>query len=330
MEILDLRLIETKDLRPLLEEERIAWRDILRWDYSTTAAMVIRFMDARALTGYAMMEAGRAVGYSFYVIECNKGLIGDAFFSPNHRNGTNEVQLITHILETLQATPGLRRIEAQLLNLDAPGLREHFHSLGFQSYDRQFLFLSIPAAGLETDAGDSLWRMAEWDGQYFQMAAELILTSYRGHVDSEISDQYRSQAGAVRFLENIIRFPGCGTFLPEASLLAFSSGSSAASQLCGVILTSIVSDRVAHITQLCVAPEQRGRGLGRNMIGHAVRILRQRGFQGATLTVTLANTRAIQLYRSLGFRTLTTFPAFSWDAPPRQQRAPRRKVASRS
>jgi len=329
MEILDLRLIGTDDLRPLLEEERIAWRDTLRWDYTATATMVIRFMEARALSGYAALVAGRVVGYSFYVIESDKGLIGDAFLSPEFRNGSNEVQLITHVLETLQATPGIRRIEAQLLNLDAPGLREHFLSQGFQGYDRQFLFLSIPDAGADATTTDSRVRVTEWDSEWFQSAAELILESYREHVDSAISDQYRTQAGAVRFLENIIRLPGCGAFLPEASFLAFAKGSSVRGGLCGIILTSVVSERVAHITQLCVAPEQQGRGLGRHLIGKVAGVLREKGFQGATLSVTVANARAMDLYRRLGFAPLTTFPAFAWDAPPRQRRITQRRFATR-
>ncbi|MBI3934495.1 MAG: GNAT family N-acetyltransferase [Acidobacteria bacterium] len=330
MEILDLRLIRNQDLQPLLEEEGIVWRNTLRWDYAATAAMVLRFMEARALTGYAMVEAGRVVGYSFYVLEHNKGLIGDAFVRAEYRNGSNEVRLITHVVETLQATPGIRRIEAQLLNLDAPGLREHFLSQGFQGFDRHFLYLSIPDAIVEAKDGNSEWQMTEWDSHYFQAAAELILAAYRGHVDSAISDQYRTQPGAVRFLENIIRLPGCGTFLPGASFLALCGDGSLRSGLGGIILTSVVSDRVAHITQLCVAPEQRGRGLGRRLIRHVVNVLRASGFQGATLTVTVSNTRAVELYRSLGFTPLTTFPAFAWDAPQRRQRFVHKKVASRS
>jgi len=330
MEVLDLRLIRTEDLRPLLEAEGAVWRENLRWDYSATGAMVLRFMEARALTGYAVLEGSRVVGYSFYVMESGKALIGDAFVHPEYRGGEHEVQLMTHLLETLQATPGLRRIEAQLLNLDGAAIREHFQSIGFQGYDRQFLYLAIPDAGGFPAAEDTAVRIVEWDSRWFPAAAGLILESYRGHVDSAISDQYRTQAGAVRFLENIIRLPGCGTFLPPASFLAVSGDAAARSRLCGMILTSVVSDRVAHITQLCVEPKKQGRGLGGRLIGQVVGVLRQKGFQGATLSVTVANTRAVELYRSLGFVPLTCFPAFVWDAPARPRRFTPKKMAARS
>lgn len=330
MEILDLRLTVPEDLRALLDEEKAVWQDTLRWDYSATAAMVLRFVEARALTGYAVIEQGRAVGYSFYVIENSKGLIGDAFISREFRNGSHEVRLMTHVLETLQATPGIRRIEAQLLNLDGPAIRQHFLSQGFHGYDRQFLYLSLPDAGKFAGTYDAGLRLEEWDSRWFQAAAGLIRASYHGHVDSAISDQYRTQAGAVRFLENIIRLPGCGTFLPEASFLAVTEGGSSQGQLCGMILTSVVSDRVAHITQLCVAPEMQGRGMGRRLVEQVVEVLRKKRFQGATLSVTVANTRAVELYRSLGFAPLIFFPALVWDAPPRPRRFNPRKIVTRS
>ena len=329
MEILDLRLIRSQDLLPLLEEERVAWRDRLRWDYSATAAMVTRFMDARALNGYALREGGRVVGYAFYVVEYGKGLIGDAFISAAFRDGVNEVQLATHMLETLQATPGLRRIEAQLLNLDCEPLRQHFCSQGFQLFERQFLFLSIADAAVDAGLGAPPAILEPWDSRYFQAAAGLIQSAYRGHVDSRISDQYQTQAGTVRFLENIIRFPGCGNFLPPASFLAFAPGGRGRGELCGMILTSVVSDGVAHITQLCVSPTLRGRGLGRRLIGAVTDALRQHRFEGATLTVTVANTAAMDLYRSLGFTRLSAFPAFAWDAPQRPPRTAVKRLAIR-
>jgi ribosomal protein S18 acetylase RimI-like enzyme len=80
------------------------------------------------------------------------------------------------------------------------------------------------------------------------------------------------------------------------------------------MLTSVVSERVAHITQLCVAPELQGRGIGRALLLRALQTLRQKGFDAVTLTVTALNTRASALYGSLGFLTLLGFPAFAWDA----------------
>jgi ribosomal protein S18 acetylase RimI-like enzyme len=327
MEILDLRLLRPSDLQPLLEEEKQVWMESLRWDYSATASMVSRYLQGRALTGYAAVEDGRAVAYSFYICEGHKGLIGDAFVSRRFRDGITETRLLTHLVETLLATPTVRRVEAQLIQMGTASVREFFRSQGFATYDRKFLLLEL--APKNAPGGKALARnviLKDWEGRWFSNAADLITRAYRGHIDSRISDQYLSRAGAERFLENIIQYPGCGTFDPAASHLAFS----AESHLCGMILTSIVSDRVAHITQLCVAPDLHGQGIGRYLLLHCLESLRQRGFQAVTLTVTAANGRAVKLYEKTGFSALAGFPAFAWDAPALLSHTTERREAARS
>jgi hypothetical protein len=79
MEILDLRHFSSADLRPLLEDEIAMWGRTLSWDYATSAEMILRYMDAKILPGYAAIERGSIFGYSFFVYEQNKGVIGDLF-----------------------------------------------------------------------------------------------------------------------------------------------------------------------------------------------------------------------------------------------------------
>src|ERR1035437_1430319 len=65
MEILDLRHFSSADLRPLLEDEISMWGRMLSWDYTTSAEMILRYMDAKILPGYAAIERGSIFGYSF-------------------------------------------------------------------------------------------------------------------------------------------------------------------------------------------------------------------------------------------------------------------------
>jgi hypothetical protein len=51
----------------------------LSWDYATSAEMILRYMDAKILPGYAAIERGSLFGYSFFVYEQSKGVIGDLF-----------------------------------------------------------------------------------------------------------------------------------------------------------------------------------------------------------------------------------------------------------
>src|SRR5579863_9905159 len=84
MNIVDLRQTSVRQLEPLLEEEARHWRDDLHWDYRGALELIKRFPEAHALAGSVAMENGSAVGYSFYVLEEQKGLIGGLYVSAKH------------------------------------------------------------------------------------------------------------------------------------------------------------------------------------------------------------------------------------------------------
>jgi hypothetical protein len=83
MNIVDLRQTSVRQIEPLLEEEARHWRDELHWDYRGALELIKRFLDAHALAGCVAFENGAAAGYSFYVLEDQKGLIGGLYVSPN-------------------------------------------------------------------------------------------------------------------------------------------------------------------------------------------------------------------------------------------------------
>ena len=155
-----------------------------------------------------------------------------------------------------------------------------------------------------------------WQTSFYNPTAELIHHAYLGHIDSEINDQYRTLAGSLRFLHNIIRFPGCGAFDPESSFALLNRPQKnvpGSGSLAAVLLCSRVAPDTAHITQLCVAPAHRGQGLGRQLLHHVLEHLPTRGYRALTLTVTEANASALRLYTAAGFRTRHRFEALVHD-----------------
>ena len=103
VEILDLRHFTSSDLRPLLDQEARVWSRLLAWDYRSSADMILRYVDAKILPGYAAVENGHLRGYSFFVYEGSKGVIGDLFALPDDGHTLKlERQLVTHVIETLQ------------------------------------------------------------------------------------------------------------------------------------------------------------------------------------------------------------------------------------
>ena len=314
VEILDLRHFSSADLRPLLEQEVDTWASALCWDYRNSADMILRYVDAKILPGYAAVDRGNVVGYSFFVYEGSKGVVGDLFVSPRRVDTHRvEAQMAEHVIETLQQSPGIHRVEAQLLTHQTGELTTCFLSSGFTRHRRLFLSLElqgkqapeIPLIGMPEDI-----LVRRWSEQDYQPAAGVITAAYRNHIDSEINDQYRTHAGSVRFLNNIVRFPGCGVFDTESS---FSAIHRPTNSLIGIILCSRVKDDVGHVTQVCLLPEYRGMRIGENLIACTANSLRNRRFRLLSLTVTEMNQRAVELYKRLGFNETSIFDAFVWE-----------------
>jgi ribosomal protein S18 acetylase RimI-like enzyme len=314
VEILDLRHFASPDLRPLLEDEVAAWGGLLCWDYRSSAEMIFRYVDAKILPGYAAIERGSVVGYSFFVYEGSKGVIGDLFVSPKRADAREiELRMLEHVIETLQESPGVHRVEAQLLTHSSGELAAPFVSTGFQRYRRLFLSLDLAKAEappLRPAGTVNDFQIRRWTEQDYQPAAGIITAAYRSHIDSEINDQYRTNAGSMRFLNNIVRFPGCGVFDNDSSFVAVDKSSLG---LAGVILCSRIRHDVGHITQVCLLPEYRGHGIGESLIAASRRALRTRNVAQLSLTVTEANRNAVDLYRRIGFAEQRVFDAFVWE-----------------
>jgi ribosomal protein S18 acetylase RimI-like enzyme len=311
--LLDLRDLQPEHLAPLLAEEIEAWRSGLDWDFRMSADLVKRFVQVRALNGFALLEGGvrtaTVAGYCYYVAEEGKGLIGDFYIREAARTVENENRLLEAVLESMWRTPGMRRVEAQMLMLSSHVNRPMPFPRWSRMFPRGFYQAAVGLGALppRAPAGATI---LPWTIDLSEEAAQLIAISYRGHVDSQINDQYRSSSGALRFLANIVKFPGCGLFFAPASFVARDRSSGA---LCGISLASMVAPDVGHITQLCVAPSHQGRGVGYEMLRRSLDALAVHGCRSASLTVTTANQTAIRLYESVGFHNQREFAAFVWE-----------------
>jgi ribosomal protein S18 acetylase RimI-like enzyme len=317
LEILDLRHFPARQLRSLLESEARLWQQRLRWNYQSSTELLLQYLDSRILPGFVALDRGRICGFTFCVYEGHKAVVGDAFaVAEEHSQVLRITQtLLQHLLQLLLNSPGIQRIESQLLLYDAGSIDETFLASGFTMHPRLFMeydFGPIAAKTVSANGYRDFRRLPEhielvpWSSGHYQASAELIHAAYLGHIDARINDQYCSLHGSLRFLHNIVRFPGCGVFDANESWVLQDRRSGV---LAGMVLCSRVSEDVAHITQLCVAPSERGRGLGGAMLRHCMDHLAQSGFAAITLTVTEANQQAVKLYQNSGFFTRHRFDA---------------------
>lgn len=313
LEVLDLRHFSARQLRPLLEREAEVWRERLRWDYRSSTELLLQYLESRILQGLVALERGRVCGYTFCVHEGQKAVIGDGFAmgdNPARGDADTTRVLLTHMLETLRHSPGVERVESQLLLFDAGTFADIFVGPEFAVHPRLFLECDLRGPKEVTPALPAELELVQWSAQEYQAAGELVYACYVGHADAAINDQYRSLHGSLRFLHNIVRFPGCGVFEPVYSWLLRERRSG---KQVGMILCSRVAPEVAHITQLCLAQDYRGRGMGRVLLGHAAERLARGGFEAITLTVTEANTDAVRLYQRYGFWLRHRFDAMVLD-----------------
>jgi ribosomal protein S18 acetylase RimI-like enzyme len=319
MEILDLRHFAAPALRAVLDAEGELWRERLHWDYRASTRLLMQYLDSHMLPGYAALEAGQVTGYAFCVYEESKAVIGDVFALPGSPAGalsrpapagiTEEI-LLRHLFETLLNSPQLDRIESQLLLHPAGAHTNAFRNAGFQVFRRLFMVQSLrglwgpPRVDLPDDLVLRPWRDEDMLG-----ASRLIAEAYRDHPDSFINDQYRSVFGSQRFLHNIIRYSGCGVFSPLVSHVVVERTTR---ELVALILGSRVSPDSGHITQVCVHPRFRRRGLARLLLSVAAFCFMRQGVTEVSLTVTEANSEAIDLYLAEGYTCAHKFDAAVW------------------
>jgi len=327
-EILDLRHFAAPVLRPVLEAESAIWKERLNWDYLASAKLLLQYLDSRSLPGYVAVDAGRVTGYVFCVYEDTKAVIGDVFALPdglpesyptgypsnlssNHGIGREvEESLLQRLLELLLHSPGIDRIESQLL-LHRDGVHsEVFLRAGFEVYRRLYMRrrLSGPPIAVNILLPPEL-ELRPWQDSDLNAAGKLISDAYRDHPDSRINDQYRTVAGSQRFLQNIVRFPGCGVFSPQASHVIVERRSH---EPVALVLGSRVSPQCGHITQICVHPRLRRQGLARKLLQMAAAQFQRLNMTELTLTVTENNSQAVDLYKSDNYEIAHSFNAAVW------------------
>jgi ribosomal protein S18 acetylase RimI-like enzyme len=315
-EILDLRHFSAAMLRSVLDAEGQIWKERLGWDYRASARLLMQYLDNHMLPGYAAVLAEQVIGYVFCVYEESKSVIGDVFALDERREhgaGAHQLEetLLSHLLELLVNSPQVDRIESQLLLHRTGSHSGIFLENGFEIFRRLFLvqhlagLWSLPPSNLPNDL-----ELRSWRDEDLGPAARLICDAYRNHPDSLINDQYRSVHGSMRFLNNIVRYAGCGTFSAPASHVIVHRTTR---EFVALVLGSRVSQESGHITQLCVHPAYRRNGLARMLLGVAGFHFMRQGATEISLTVTEANQQAIDLYLSEGYRCTHKFDAAVWE-----------------
>lgn len=310
-----LNKVDLAGLDSLFDEQCAEWLALLKWDYTGPSRMIREVARAGELSGYAAMTGGRAVGFSYYIIEAGRCSIGDIYVSKSWRASRASRLMASAIVEQLDRLPRATRIESQCVTVGNPGATEFFLSEGFQRFDRDYMTCDL--AGLRHTPHTETTRrldeklldvaIREWHEDDFAQSARVIHRSYRGQHDSRINSQYATEEGCAELLSVLTDHLWCGDFLPQVARVAVRR---ATSSIVGVLIASRLATGAGHIGQISIHPAYQNLGLGRRLVSSALAEFDRRGFNTVSLAVTTANTSAFHLYESCGFRTVHTFPVF--------------------
>lgn len=166
---------------------------------------------------------------------------------------------------------------------------------------------------MEYDLGQPLYEPPElpagywllsWDERLVEGHAVAKFESFRFELDANVFPCLGDLEGCHRLVREIFSRPG---FLPQATwLVGTQNNPSKRFEYCGTI-QGIRDDRgIGSIQNLGVTPAHRGRGLGQILLWHALRGFTDLGIERSSLEVTAQNSKALELYQRLGFRTTKT------------------------
>ncbi len=83
-------------------------------------------------------------------------------------------------------------------------------------------------------------------------------------------------------------------------------------QIVGMVVVWLIAD-MAEVATLAVASQERGRGVGRQMLASALRLAWEAGARKSILEVRVSNTAALHLYYGLGYQAVGLRPGYYED-----------------
>jgi ribosomal protein S18 acetylase RimI-like enzyme len=294
-------------LQPLMEDEERMWRADLDWDYAPIRQVLVAFIRQKLLPGYVAVADGNALGYTYFLTNQSKGVIG-ALYAMNAARSQEAVdELLALSISCLKDTQNTKRVEAQIMPFNHLNLSSAFMRNGFSHCRRYYLDLDLNNNRTKAELPSAL-RIIPWDATYLARTAEMTLLSYENQVDAEICQDYRTETGCESYLRSMVDNPGCGIFIPEASFVGLNGQDT----LCGFVFCCRISNGAAIIPQIAVHPLYQGRRLGNMLMNRAFAQLKALGFRTVCLTVTEENLRAFEWYQRLGFKMRKEFGAYVW------------------
>jgi hypothetical protein len=90
---------------------------------------------------FVALDRGRVCGFTFCVYEGNKAVLGDAYAIAHDPEQVLQItqMLLRHMLDLLDHSPDVERVESQMLLYDSGMIEQPFLEAGFTLFRRLFM-----------------------------------------------------------------------------------------------------------------------------------------------------------------------------------------------
>jgi ribosomal protein S18 acetylase RimI-like enzyme len=278
----------TPEILSLLHRECTRWSVDLGWDLARDWAAVEPARRAGLLPGWVVRGIDhRPRGWAFGVDLAGERQIGAVV--------ADDADAAAQLLDTVTAEPTVTQALAfvRVSDVVTPDLlRGH----GFTVQPYAYLLAATGGATVEAETWRTDDRVA---------TAEVLMRAYADDGSLRPFARQGTPADWLDYVDALTMRPGCGVFCPHGSVVIRDGR-----RLLGVALVTSIGPTTAHLAQLAVVPEARGRGFAQTLLAaaraNADRVLRA---SRISLLVSTANTRALTLYARAGFRRTGDFVA---------------------
>lgn len=291
MIVADWRDADASVLRSCYDRETLHWQRQLGWETEQTWSTVEEARVTWGLPGLLALEGARVDGWAFYTRDGDMLQLGGLV----SESGDATARILDEVLKAATHAE-LPTVSCFLLER-AADLRPELTKHGFEV--EPFLYLAAPLSRIAAPAP----RGVAWNDKDLNAAADLLQASY-----SLDAARHFAPHGTANewhhYLTGMVEQTACGVFDPEATRVVRSEDG-----LRALALMTTIGPRTAHLAQMVVHPDERGRGMAAQLVKEAAARAAASGREEMTLLVGESNHAARRLYERLGFTPRASFVA---------------------
>jgi ribosomal protein S18 acetylase RimI-like enzyme len=291
----DWRTLSADRVKSLYAAEIERWNSALEWETAKDWEEVEKGRQLGTVSGVVVLnETGAIAGWCYYLIHKRALQIGSVIASSD---AVAQAMLDAVLRDDIRSAVDTVTLFAFA---DAPNLAAALRLRGL-TVDRYWYL----GRDLQRTAPPRLPDVRKWRLDDVQATAELLQRSYEGRDESRPFAPRGMAEEWTDYIQQLTTGTGCGRLMADVCVCVPGGPN----RLLAVALVTRISEGTAHLVQLAVDPQMRGRHLGTQLLEIACSAANQGGCTRMTLFVGGRNSRARSLYESHRFENMASFVA---------------------